>query len=828
MMCARACWIDPVIFTAMPFQKSVFGAPLLSFLARAARLLAFLPLALPAAVPAPEASEAALFQQLVRAPDAPVTLKLAGRGRAGLPYLRQGLQSGGRVAALCAWALWQQPQPEAAPDLRGLLWQPDQVASYWAAKTLGRMPSPENAAALARLLADERLGYWELAAGGVPRLRDLFVGGRREVVPAEAWMPNLRAACAAMESLGGMAGTGPVAGAALLKALESDQHLIRYAAARGLGALRDPAAAPKLEALSRADPVLMVRLAARQALAVLNDPAARGVDLASVSPAWRPSSASAPKPPEPAGLVFIKTSNRSAANLGFRDSYYFPLTPKYHSGENLYLLSPPQPDGVLKNLTGLTHGEVQGPQASFDGKRILFAMRPNKETDGFHLFEINADGSGLRQITTGNCNDVDPAWLPDGRIVFCSDRAGYQEYYHQERSRVIYTANADGSGMEQITFNPNQDYAPVVLQDGRVLYDSYRFYAQDGSEGPMRGEFMGLARIETVLRSVSPDGAGDQLFYGSMRGAFYCPLRPMPFTDQWAGWHGRGYHVGVAVSQAREMPGGRLVCVTPAGLTLLDPDRLPLDCEIPVWPEVVNLAGGERVYMHAYDEMNPVGRFTSPSPAGGDWVYVSHAPWHDLRQTGYGLYLLNTATRQMELVYDDPALSDVDPVPLIPRPAPSTRPSTRSPGTETGRIYCNSVQNTDLPFDAAQARYVRVLEGVLMGQSIAANAAFRTRLLATIPLHRDGSFYVEVPADTPVHFELLDANGRMLAHETEFNYVRPGETKGCPGCHEPAWRPAVNRRPLALDNPAASALRQRGDLIYFGLQDRPYNAVHRP
>ena len=149
-------------------------------------------------------------------------------------------------------------------------------------------------------------------------------------------------------------------------------------------------------------------------------------------------------------------------------------------------------------------------------------------------------------------------------------------------------------------------------------------------------------------------------------------------------------------------------------------------------------------------------------------------------------------------------------------------------GTESGLIYCNSIFNSDLPYDHAQAKYVRVLEGVLMGQSIAANAAFRTRALATVPVHPDGSFYVEVPADTPIRFELLDADGRMLVHETEFNYVRGGETKGCVGCHEPRKSSVANRRPEAMDHPPSPALRQRGDLIYFGLPSRPYNEVYRP
>jgi hypothetical protein len=169
----------------------------------------------------------------------------------------------------------------------------------------------------------------------------------------------------------------------------------------------------------------------------------------------------------------------------------------------------------------------------------------------------------------------------------------------------------------------------------------------------------------------------------------------------------------------------------------------------------------------------------------------------------------------------------VDPVPLAPRPLSLVRSSTLKAPAARGVIFCNSVFNTDVPFDKSAVRYVRVLEGVQMGQSIAANAAFRTRLLGTVPVQADGSFAIEVPADVPVRFELVDEDGRMLVHETEFNSVRPGETKGCVGCHENRREASPNFRPLALDYPPAQALRQGGDLIYMGQKARPYNRVYR-
>ncbi|MBI5383613.1 MAG: PD40 domain-containing protein [Verrucomicrobia bacterium] len=792
--------------------------------------------ALALAVSAWAADEAKLYREFLQDQTPDKARALVELGAGGVPFVNRALEQGGRPAALCAWALAQHPLPDCAKALHPLLHQVDQVAGYWAAKALGRMPSPENVRALAALLPDERLAFWELSAGGVGRLTDIFSRGQRQSAPAQDWMPNLRVACAAMESLGELGGEEPAK--TLLRALDNDQYLIRYGAARGLGRMRQKGrtgVAPvsifnRLALAAESDAVLVVRLAARQAMTVTQGDA-EGRNILTASPVWVPRGRDNGDrrdacPTVPA-IAFIKTKHRSAANLGFRDSYFFPLTPKYHSGENLYTLTPPQPDGALKNLTQLQNGEVQGPEVSFDGAKLLFAMRRDKTQDGFHIFEINTDGGGLRQITDGNCNDVDPAYLPDGRIVFCSDRAGYQEYYHQERSRVIYVMNADGSGLEQITFNPNQDYEPLTLSDGRVLYGSYRFYAQDGSEGPLAGEFMGLARIETVLRVANPDGSADNLFYGSMRGSFYSPMRPMPFSDQFAGWHKRGYHVGVSISQARELPDGRLVCVSPAGLTMVDAARVPVDCEAPIYPEVVNLAGGERVYIHPYDEMNPVGRYTTPSPAGGDWILVSHAPWHDLRANGYALYLLNLATREMQLVYDDPQMAEVDPVALVPRVKPAVRVSALAAQRDTGLIYCNSVFNSDLPYDRKAAKFVRVLEAVQMGQSIAANAAFRTRLLGAAPIREDGSFYVEVPADVPVRFELVDDDGKMLVHETEFNSVRPGETKGCVGCHESRQQASANSRPLALDAPPVKALRQRGDLIYMGKPSRPYNALYR-
>ena len=246
-----------------------------------------------------------------------------------------------------------------------------------------------------------------------------------------------------------------------------------------------------------------------------------------------------------------------------------------------------------------------------------------------------------------------------------------------------------------------------------------------------------------------------------------------------------------------------------------------------MFPEILNLAGGEVVYIHSHDDMNPHGRYTTPypvAPAGSpasaqsqsearSWVFVSHAPWYDLRKNGYGLYLFDLVSRRKVLVYDDPEMSEIDPVPVAPRQPPALMPSTVAGGSQsTGRIYCVSVFNSDLPYDHESVKYVRVIAARQQGLTMNANASFRTRLLGEVPLAADGSFYVEVPADTPVRFALLDRDRATVVHETAFTYVRPGQTRGCIGCHESKDTYAPPSFPLAVGASSSPGARQAGRL----------------
>ena len=136
--------------------------------------------------------------------------------------------------------------------------------------------------------------------------------------------------------------------------------------------------------------------------------------------------------------------------------------------------------------------DVQSPDVSFDGTRIVFAgattLAPDTKDSGWRLYEINVDGSGFRQLTFsdrtfaipntehflnqqtyGTYNDLFPAYLADGRIVFASSRYPSRSHYDDRRTLNLYLINADGSNLHRITTERGSLWHPTPLPDGRIL-----------------------------------------------------------------------------------------------------------------------------------------------------------------------------------------------------------------------------------------------------------------------------------------------------------------------------------------------------------------------
>lgn len=112
-------------------------------------------------------------------------------------------------------------------------------------------------------------------------------------------------------------------------------------------------------------------------------------------------------------------------------------------------------------LTNLTNhlAEDTSPISSPDGKRIVFTSNRDGNTN---IYTMNIDGSNVVRLTNVQAEEQAPAWSPDGtKILFGSNRDGNTE---------LYVMNADGSGQTRLTFNPTYDGGPARFSpDGKMI-----------------------------------------------------------------------------------------------------------------------------------------------------------------------------------------------------------------------------------------------------------------------------------------------------------------------------------------------------------------------
>jgi HEAT repeat protein len=385
-------------------------------------------------------------------------------------------------------------------------------------------------------------------------------------------------------------------------------------------------------------------------------------------------------------------------------------------------------------------GAIGSPSVTFDGRALLIAAALGGEKF-FHIYRVPADGGAPQRLTDGPFHDLDPAELPDGRIVFTSTRIGTFEEYHQPPSRALFRMNADGSDIHLITATPIFDNEPKVMANGRVA-----FIRTDN--------FFDRGKVETHLHSVRPDGTDGLAEFAANVGPDYgSRLRafgfgsPAPLPDgRLAYISSHGNFIGASGSPQREqhrlpgqlgdlapLPDGRLLC------TVLRPD-------------------GKRMTSDVLGVIDPRdNRIVSlfESKAGG-----IHSP----------VFLGARARPPVIPDYVDRARAD------------------RSGAT--GFLFCQDARfTTKSKADWERIRAIRVLGAVPLttrsSHSHIVHVGHETVELGTVPLAPDGSFSLEVPADMPLALQAVDAEGRSELNEMSWLYVRPGERRSCIGCHQP-------------------------------------------
>lgn len=480
------------------------------------------------------------------------------------------------------------------------------------------------------------------------------------------------------------------------------------------------------------------------------------------------------KPPEdypwPQGIVFLGDDcslyipRQSAGNryhsltvtmFNPRKSRAFPehdLPAPMKVGRKLYALRPARPEAKPRLLFDAGKGAMGSPTVSFDGRSILASMVPEGE-GFFSIWRFPADGGKPQRLTSGPFHDIDPAELPDGRIVFTSTRIGTFEEYHNPPSRALFVMNPDGSDIRPVTHTFIFDNEPEVLADGRLI-----FIRSDN--------FFDRGKVEVLLHATHPDGTGGYTEFGLDLGPEY-------------GGRLRAYTVG----SPAPMPDGRLAFLTGGGIAI---GHLG---ETPRRTQHLGIPAGDLAALPDGRLLCTIARnVTLQVPHGKQTRTVN-----DLVYDKIALVDPLGRTPGVVVVHDADGAAIHSPVFLGPRPKPpvlsgKVNPRKADAPNATGVLFCLDARLTkNYTAGWSHVRAIRVLGAkgltVRSSHSYIVHAGSEVSELGTVPLAPDGSFAVEVPADMAIAFQAVDAEGRSELNEMSWIYVRPGEHRGCIGCH---------------------------------------------
>jgi hypothetical protein len=474
---------------------------------------------------------------------------------------------------------------------------------------------------------------------------------------------------------------------------------------------------------------------------------------------------------------------------------YYDGSHRYRAGSGIFLLSPVRPDGRLRNLTGglKTDAIYRDPDLSFDARSVLFSCKPDLPTP-CRIYEVGIDGKDLRRLTDTEYDDVDPCYLPDGKVLFVSTRCRRVTLCHNAFTvSVLYTMNGDGSQVRCISPNTVHDFKPSVTPNGQVTFTRWEYVDKH------------LGNQQSLWVS-NPDGTRTTHIAGNHFG-------PLTYWEPFRVPNSRYY-----------------VCI-------LAP-HMPLACGPVALVDPIHTYASPAIFENLTPELPPathfswlrkdVGYYTYAYPLSEKYFIVSYCYGPDDRDpTGYGIYLLDRWNNR-DLIYRDPQLSAFEPIPVRPRPVPpviSPRQSMPIQGhaqeTEedeaTGVFYVTNVYEGLPGIEPGEVKYLRVIEeipkpvsadcpGFAIQYPVVSNRGHLAlkRLWGTVPVESDGSAHFIAPANKALYFSALDERFMEIQRMRSFTMVSPGRRFGCVGCHEPKHTAPTNLDAIALRRPPSS------------------------
>ena len=400
----------------------------------------------------------------------------------------------------------------------------------------------------------------------------------------------------------------------------------------------------------------------------------------------------------------------------------------------------------------------------FNGDRFLFSsIGTNKR---WQVFELALGQSRPTLVTPDRDPDVDNyngIYLPDGRILFDSTSpfVGVPCVGGKDYVANLHLLSTDRKNVRRLCFDQDNDWYPTVMADGRVMY--------------LRWEYTDSAHyFSRVLMSMNPDGTNQIEYYGSNsywpNSTFYA--KPLPgqtakFVGIVSGHHGvprMGELVLFDLTNGRTENSGAVQRIPGYGIPVEDK----------IQDQVVN--GSWPKFLH-------------PFPIADKYFIVACQPQ---ASANWGIYLVDVFDNRV-LLREEPGFAMLEPIPLRPSPTPPVIPDKINPTSKIATVAIQDIyQGRGLPgVPRGAVKALRVFAYAYSYRNMGGHYCVGMegpwdirRMLGTTPVHPDGSCYFEIPANTPVSLQPLDADGKALQLKRSWMVGMPGESVSCVGCHD--------------------------------------------
>ncbi|MCL2709869.1 MAG: hypothetical protein FWE95_03215 [Planctomycetaceae bacterium] len=512
-------------------------------------------------------------------------------------------------------------------------------------------------------------------------------------------------------------------------------------------------------------------------------------------------------------------------------------------------------EGRLAGRT-LDYGSFHSPELDYDGQTVYFAHSGSQEhrwiwspETSFNLFKMQVDGTDIMQLTDGPHNDFDPCPLPDGRVVFISERRGGfircfgEEAWLRVPTYVLHSMKSDGSDIYPISFFETSEWQPSVDNNGMLVYTRWDYVDRENCLG-------------SLFWTCFPDGRDPRAPTGNY---------PLP-------WHTLNHHplsrltgIDKPLRELDDFDRSKPLSELVDDLEFLigkkhgdhrfgtcpdAPSALPMtQMHIRAIPDshryVLTAAPhhgetfGSLVMLDLREKndyhMNQMRRITpyvpfpeSESPMRGQYHYGAPLPlsedlflcnsWEDLVVLDrFGNEELICEREILPIGYD-PRLRLTKPFPVRARTVPPIIPRQTTQGEDfvnadpTATIGALNVNFSHLPLPADRPiKRLRVFQVILkpnpwMDQPFIGYATENTpRIpLGTVPVEDDGSVFFEAPPNKQLLFQILDENDMAVQTMRSVTYLHPGERLVCTGCHEPTQISVPNLQAKAFQRPPST------------------------